>query len=117
MSESNSRNKHGRLVSDRGIELIEQRVLDVPLVTVENYEKWYNIFIIQPSGEVEKVTTSLIDDLNRKSNIQLWIDHEYHPKLLQLIAEHVGGEVPSTTLEIVAGRWVLSRESDPDISY
>lgn len=111
------RNKHGQLVSERGNVLVEQRVLDIPLVTVENYEKWYSLYIIQPSGDVEKVDVGLISELSDKSGKCLWIDHAYHPHLLLLIAEHIKGEVPATSLEMVAGRWVLERGLHDDIDY
>lgn len=111
------RDKHGRFVSPRGIELMWQTVGDTPTVTVENYMKWYNIFIINPDETVVAVDPALIKELSDVAGFPLQVDHTFHPKLLLLIAERIGGEVPYTTLEIVAGRWVIERELDENIAY
>lgn len=100
--------------SDRGIPLLCQEVFDTPTITLENYEKWYNIFVIQPDGTVEIVSPGLIDELNDGT---LWVDHTFHPKLLLLIAKHYGGSVPPTTLEMAAGRWVMEERPNFDMAY
>jgi hypothetical protein len=84
------------------------------LITVENYEKWYNLYIIQPTGEVEIVPTGVIDDYYPG---RYWVDHVWHPALALKVAKHLGGEVPATSLEVIAGRWVLKRELIEEITY
>lgn len=100
--------------SDRGFPLMYQEVSTTPVITLENYDKWYNIFVIQPDGTVEIVNPGLIDELNDGT---LWVDHTFHPKLLLLIAKHYGGQVPPTTLEIAAGRWVMEDRPNFDMGY
>lgn len=100
--------------SDRGMPLLCQEVYDTPTITLENYEKWYNIFVIQPDGTVEIVNPGLIDELNDGT---LWVDHTFHPKLLLLIAKHYKGHVPATTLELAAGRWVMEDHPNFAMDY
>jgi hypothetical protein len=106
-----------RLVSERGFELVEQGVYDTPVITVENYQKWYNLYVIQPTGEVEILDPGLITEVIGEINEILVIDHTFHPKLLLLLAKKLGAEVPSTTMEMVAGRWVLDNEIVKGIDY
>lgn len=108
------RNKYGRLVSERGLELVEQRVLDIPLITVENYEKWYRLYVIQPNGEVETVPSNLITECDSGGQC---IGHCWHPELVLKVAERLGGEVPATSLEMIAGRWVMERGYHDNIGY
>lgn len=103
------------LCSERDHPLMYQRVLDVPVITVENYEKWYSIYLIQPTGEIEEVPVKVIEEV--MGDNCWWIDHRWHPKLLLALAKHYGGEVPDTTIEVVAGRWVLEQELLSGIDY
>lgn len=94
-------------VSDRGIPLLWQGQVDVPIVTAEAYEKWYSLFIVHPDRRVEKVYPAMVHEVMCKEP-QLWIDHYFHPRLLLLIAKHIKGEAHTLALEVAAGRWVLS---------
>ena len=98
-------------VSEKGIPLLWQGQVDVPVVTAEAYEKWYSLYIVYPDRRVEKVSPVLIDEVMSKGP-QLWIDHEFHPRLLLLIAKHVDGEAHSLALEVAAGRWVMNNHSN-----
>lgn len=78
---------------------------DVPIITLENYEKWYNVYVVFPGDKVEKVPSHLVLEAGDGG---LWIDHDYHPQLLHNLAKIYCGEVDHTALEMAAGRWVLS---------
>lgn len=95
--------------SERGFPLLCQQAIGVPVVTLENYEKWYHIYVIQPNGIVEIVDPGLVVELASKET--LLIDHEFHPKLLLLIAQKIGGSVHPVSLEVAAGRWIMSDHS------
>lgn len=108
--------KPGPYLSDRGKMLVHQQAYEgTPIVTVENYEKWYSLFLIQPDGTVEKIPSQIL--LDAMTINRWWIDHSFHPSLLLAVAKHYGGEVPDTTLEMVAGRWVLEQGLLEDINY
>lgn len=93
--------------SERGFPLLWQRQCDEPIITVENYEKWYNLFVVHPDKRVEVVDSSLILELSEKGS-SLWIDHEFHPRLLLLVAQRYGGCAHAEALEMAAGRWVMA---------
>lgn len=85
-------------VSNHGHPLLWQEPLDVPVVTVENYEKWYSLYVLFPDGRVETVPGETILDVDSGGNC-LWIDHCFHPRLLLLVAKHYGGCSHPTALE------------------
>lgn len=92
-------------MSDRDIPLIYvDSPLDVPIITLENYIKWYSVFVILPSGEVQKVPVQKIEEANESGS---WVaDHCFHPKLLYRLAKMYGGSVDSQAVEIAIGRWI-----------
>lgn len=104
-----------RLVSERGIELMDQDPISTPLITVEKYEKWYNLYVISPRGEVQTISPELISHLSTAK--VSWIDHLFHPILVQRVALALKGEVSPVTLEVITGRWALSRNLFEDAGY
>ncbi|MBD8523812.1 hypothetical protein [Lysinibacillus fusiformis] len=91
--------------SERGIPLITQWLEDAgeeisPVLTMENYEKWYCMYIIYPSGKVEKVTPSLEDTCDT------WYDHAVYPSYFHLIAERFGCTYDNRTFALVCERFV-----------
>lgn len=103
------------IVSERGHPLMHQEMVGVPVVTVENYEKWYSIYVIMPDGKVEAIPTNVVLEIMGDNG--WWIDHRWHPSLLLALAKHYNGEVPTTTLEVVAGRWILEGSLVKGIEY
>lgn len=100
-----------RFKSERGHELLWQEPLDIPVVTLENYEKWYSIYVLHPDGTVEKVSVDDIFEALDRAAVgrgSVWVDHYYHPELLKEVARMYNGEVHQTTLELAMGRWVIN---------
>lgn len=94
--------------SDRQIPLIYQdNNRSIPVVTLENYCKWYWIFIVFPNGYVTRAEYNTLSALEDKYGKPLMGDHIFHPKLLELLAEHLEGVVDEVTLETALGRWML----------
>jgi hypothetical protein len=91
--------------------------LDVPVVTLENYAKWYEVYLVNPDGEVQKVDPDLINTVQNKHSDALWVDHHFHPRLLYRLAEWIGGTVDERAVEVAAGRWVIERYSDTDYKF
>jgi len=79
---------------------------DVPIITLENYEKWYNVYVVFPGDIVEAIPGDLVAEAC--GNDGLHIDHDYHPQLLHNLAKIYCGQVDHLALEVAAGRWVLS---------
>ena len=95
-------------VSDRKLPLICQTLnTKFPTVTVENYCKWYNVFVINPDGVVVTADWEVLNMLEYKSGKCLIGDHVYHPDLLVQYADYIGGYVDDVSLETVAGRWMF----------
>lgn len=100
--------------SDRNIPLVYVGpLLDTPIITVENYCKWYSLFAVMPDGKVRKITPEEIEEATDDFSNAWHIDHNFHPLLLNKLAEMFKGEVCSQSLEMVAGRWVMEQMGDP----
>ncbi len=100
--------KPGPYLSERNIPLFTQEVdaFKRPIVTMENYCKWYGVYILHPDGSVEGVDPGLMADIQSQDNGCLFGDHNYHPRLLNKLAKRINGAVDSIALEVVTGRWV-----------
>lgn len=104
--------------SDRGIPLLYVgKTFDKPMITLENYDKWYNIFLVMPDGSVKIVDTRDIEIVNDKNDFQLWIDHLYHPRLLYLLAKHLDAYTDIRSLEVAAGRWMTEYVGDDKLNF
>ena len=78
------------------------------IVTLENYTKWYNIQVILPDGNVGIVDPAFIlKCADECPSGKRWIDHLYHPVLLEKIAEKLDAELCERAHEVAAGRWYL----------
>lgn len=97
-------------VSSRNIPLLAQERGKVPIVTMENYGKWYGVDIIHPDGRVEGVDPDLLSDLERESGTCLMGDHNYHPQLLERVAVHYKGKVDWRAAQMAGGRWTYEIE-------
>ena len=109
--------------SERGIPLVYYGVLnEKPILTVENYSKWYNLYYVYPDGEVSPVLEPAYDFAERellkiaygltgeaKQDFPTMVrgDHIYNPFALKFIAGYVGGFVYPQSEEIIIGRWEL----------
>ena len=90
---------------------------DYPIITAENYEKWYSLFILHPDVSVTPVPPGDIMDMCDIFRRSFWVDHAFHPTLLLALAHYYGGSADIVTLETAAGRWVLEGNSLPNGQY
>lgn len=68
-------------LSDRQIPLVyNERPQDKPVLTVENYCKWYNLYLVMPNGEVEKLDDDKIYHLIENACDTFWSDHCINPE-------------------------------------
>lgn len=103
--------------SNRNLPLITTVSDAMPKITLENYCKWYNVFVIHPDETVETVDGGTILLLGNVFNYFTWIDHVFHPSLLLAIAEYYGGRVDDVVLEAAAGRWVMEDHPLDNFGY
>ena len=93
--------------SKRGKLLICQEKHECPVITMENYCKWYNVYVIYSSGEIGTVDYNVLDEIEKQSGKVLTDNHLWHPWLLEEYAESIDGTVDPVTLDVVTGRWIL----------
>ena len=95
-------------LSERGIPLLCQTpgTFGNPIVTLENYEKWYGPYILHHNGLVEAADPGDLSDINTRLGGGLIGDHNFHPRLLNELAKHIGGEADWRAIEMAGGRWV-----------
>jgi hypothetical protein len=100
--------------SDRDIPLVYTGpLLDCPIITVENYCKWYSPYVIMSDGVIRKITSEEICQATDEYSNAWHIDHCFHPKLLLKLAEMLNGEACEQSIEMAAGRWVMEQMDDP----
>lgn len=101
--------------SERGIALFCDGVADVPLITVENYMKWYSIYAIYPDGHVATVDTTMREDneFERIFGESAYGDHVFNPWFVLYIAWLRGIEVCGSALEAIIGRWIMDHDNFP----
>jgi len=106
-----------QFVSDRDLPLLTQEVDPEgrPIVTMENYCKWYGVQILQPDGRVEHVDYDLLclyaDAPDATPPYQMG-DHNYRPELLESVAKHLGGVVDPKALAMTRARWAVEIEDE-----
>lgn len=99
----------------RGKPLICQTPNTIPVLTMENCEKWYSLYLLHPDGAITEVDRDLVLDCVERG--EMWVDHIYHPNLLKRVAKRLDGCVDVVSLEVAAGRWVMEKSLLPGIHY
>lgn len=95
--------------SDRGIPLVAWRDSEwgspkIPIVTVENYCKWYSLYVIYQDESVGKFPYEFLEKA-AKPNETIMSDHVFNPAIVQRAAEAAGYELCTESLEMIIGRW------------
>ena len=86
--------------SDRGIPLVFNRVLDstgTPVLTVENYLKWYTLYLINPDASV--VSICFPDNG--------YCDHVPYPSAVEILAEENGWYLCEESMAMIVGRYYM----------
>lgn len=84
--------------------------LDKPVLTLENYTKWYRVQLVMPDGSVQDVESGKILEADDKIQVNGWVDHLYHPQLLIQLARDLDAYTDERAIECAGGRWL--REND-----
>lgn len=94
--------------SERNLPLVTQHLIDYddgdirPMLTVENYEKWYQMYVIHPDGTVEPRFETLTND----GDTTAWIDHAVIPSAFHETAANLGYRYDNKTFAMVCERFV-----------
>jgi hypothetical protein len=123
----------GRRENDEGFRVVEEkqpaRVSDrnMPLVwstthdpgditlTVENYCKWYSLFLVHPDGRVEQIPFP--GEGYCKSDESPYADHVPNPVVVQRFAERHGYVIDERAFEVMVGRWHLEAKHEDETIY
>jgi hypothetical protein len=89
--------------------------IDIPVLTVECYVKWYDLYAVYPDGSARKVPP---DDYDGADVTHAWSDHVPYPPALRAIARHLRMEWDENSLDMIHGRYYreamdLLDEDDP----
>lgn len=104
--------------SPRGMELIVECIADRPVLTVELYMKWYDLFIVHPNGQVSSAfecaghkwdeAEDYVISQYKESAV---CDHAFNPKFFVRLAETLDIDYCDLALELVAGRWAIDYDN------
>lgn len=75
------------------------------LIVLENYCKWYEVFLLKKDGTVEPIDVFVSIGITQEVGKAWMVDHCFHPYLLDALGRHYGAEVHDLSREVAAGRW------------
>lgn len=85
--------------------LYDGPLLPHPVLTVERYCKWYDLYLVLPDGTVRGVGAYPYDDFAVGETAMG--DHCWNPAVVQRVAAHERWIVDDLSMELIAGRWVI----------
>lgn len=77
-----------------------------PVLTVENYTKWYVLYLVHPDNRVEQVSFDQLNDFTDKSP---YTDHAPNPVAVERLAAARGWNIAERAMECIIGRWISTR--------
>ena len=80
---------------------------DVPVLTVENFAKWYGLYLVHPDGRVEEIDFGVLEDAARKLGVSPYVDHVPRPEVVEATASARGWILDEASREVIVGRWRL----------
>lgn len=96
--------------SDRKIPLIyQENPLDKPVLTLENWPKWYDFYVVMPDGAVRSGPPIQLEDAPVPTP---FLDHCPHPDVYVWLCRQFGYALDMRTLEVILGRWMLEYFGD-----
>lgn len=95
--------------SKREIPLLWMRkVTGAPVLTVENYVKWYALFLIYPGDALAEIYFGRLSQTKYcRSGETPFCDHVPNPVVTRRFAEANGFYMDENALEMIIGRWEL----------
>jgi len=83
---------------------------EVPVLTVENYVKWYGLYLVHPDGRVEWLAFPEWGPDGRSG----FVDHVPNPVACQQLAAKRGWVWDENSLDMIWGRWRREVEGVPE---
>lgn len=83
-----------------------------PILTVENYVKWYEMYLIQTDGSVKKVPIAELIAYTRYDEAA-YCDHVPNPTAVYRMCETRGWQLDEVSIETIMGRWRYEYHNDP----
>ena len=95
--------KYRMLYSERGLPLVAYGDYNggCSVITVENYCKWYSLYLIMPGNEVKKVEFERLEDFHETE----WYDHVPNPAYVLALARKYGYSIHDLPFEMIIGRY------------
>jgi hypothetical protein len=98
--------------SERGKPLVFQGTPGkIPVLTVENYMKWYDYFLVFPDGHVEGLHANgrhvVADKVAQEYEGPVHGDHIFGPGYIMALSVALGVQVCSESFEMMVGRWEI----------
>lgn len=93
--------------SARNLPLVAQTPGDVPVLTVENYCKWYTLHLLHPDGRVEPVSYGVLEGFCDGEEQTPYVDHVPNPVLVERLCAAMGWELDEQSHEMMIGRWIM----------
>lgn len=101
--------------SERGHQLLYTgRSAEVPIITLENYPKWYRIHVIRSDTSVSTVPNAVVYRALDSDPLAKISGHLFHPRLLYRAAAIMNADVDDRAIEVAAGRWMIEYVDMPD---
>jgi len=82
-----------------------------PVLTVENYLKWYELFLVLPDGSVQAIDFPYAEEFCQGESP--CHDHVPNPRVVMRAAVKYGWMIDRCGLEMIIGRWELERFNSP----
>lgn len=84
-----------------------------PTLTVELYEKWYDLYLVAPDGTVTEVSFGDLEDRRYCAGDQTAVaDHVPNPVVVAAYAQFHEYWVDNLAYELMVGRWEISAEEN-----
>lgn len=101
----------GAVRSPRGMNLVLCMNYEwiTPVLTVELYTKWYELFLIEKKGDnfdAYSVSFGHLEDVC-PVGVSPYLDHAPNPLCVKLFAHRNGYHIDELALELITGRWQI----------
>lgn len=83
---------------------------EVPVITVENYIKWYEPWLVLPDGSIRKVTFEEMEPHAVALDTFAMGDHVFNPAVIARMAQENGWLVDTNAMDMIVGRWIQEHQ-------
>lgn len=88
-----------------------------PILTLENYCKWYGVYKVNPDDTVEHVDPEILSEVSKKYPDALMGDHNFQPHFLYRLAQYMKVDIDKTAIDVAGARWLQEQEDMTSFFY